>query len=169
MRPRLALVAAKRTKRPAFRVQMPGLGAGQRDEVPGFRVGQPDEVPGFRMNADGTVRRRSPGGSAARHLLDDLNAMRETIPVKCTSDGTTFGCTTPRGKTFSNVPAPPNFPARIQPGVPNYPQWLQKQLSEGTWAPISKESLTDPSRNRSDKALIGRLGRPRPVRARLRP
>jgi hypothetical protein len=71
-----------------------GFGYGQADEVPGFRVGQPDEVPGFRMNADGTVRRHSPGGSAARYLVDDPNAVRETIPVKCTSDGTTFGCTT---------------------------------------------------------------------------
>lgn len=196
------------------------------------------------MNADGTVRRRSPGGSAARHLLDDLNAMRETgtsseklmqgaidkptpgppaLNRPATSGGTLNEATAPAslynsflagtkmpygtpvnpvksylwhdsdgkpiivnvtepghglepGYVIHHIVQTPEGP-RIQTEgeglspwqAPGSPQWLQKQLSEGTWAPISKESLTDPSRNRSDKALIGRLGRPRPVRARLRP
>lgn len=131
---------------PGFRVQVPGFGVGQRDEVPGFRVGQPDEVPGFRMNADGTVRRHSPGGSAARYLVDDLNVVRETIPVKCTSDGTTFGCTTPRGKSFSNVPAPPNFPARIEPGVPNYHEY----------------GVLSPPGTSSEKLMQGAIDKPTP-------
>jgi len=104
---------------PDFRVKVPGFHVGQRDEVPGFRVGQPDEVPGFRLNADGTMR-RTPGNSMAAYLLRDPHAPREAVPVNCTSDGSTFGCTTPRGKSFGGVPAPPNFPARIASDVPNY-------------------------------------------------
>jgi hypothetical protein len=89
----------------------------------GFRVDQPDEIPGFRMNADGSVRRTVPGTSTALNLLNDPREARETIPVSCTSDGSTFSCTTPRGRSFSNVPAPAKFPERIAPGVQNYHEY----------------------------------------------
>ena len=131
---------------PGFRVKTPGFHVGQTDEVPGFRVGQPDVIPGFRMNADGTIRRPLQGGATARYLLDDPNAARETIPVKCTSDGSTFGCTTPRGKSFSNVPVPPNFPARIEQGVPNYHEY----------------GVLSPPGGSSEKLLQGVVDKPTP-------
>ncbi|GEP56936.1 hypothetical protein RSO01_41020 [Reyranella soli] len=102
---------------------VPGFRVGQADEVPGFRVGQANEVPGFRTNADGSVRRLSPDASSAAYLMRDPNAMQQAIPVSCTSDGSTFGCTTPLGKSFSNLPAPAKFPARIASDVPNYHEY----------------------------------------------
>src|SRR5262245_58185436 len=86
---------------------------GQTDEVVGFRAGQPDQVPGlhnfkppsdvvpgFRVAMDGSVHRALPAGFAASDLLNDAGAMPQTTLVSCTSNGTTFGCTTPRGKSF---------------------------------------------------------------------
>jgi hypothetical protein len=131
---------------PSFRVKVPGLHVRREDEVPGFRVGQSDDVPGFRVNADGTVRSTSSGNSTAAYFPGDPHAVRKAIPVRCTSDGSTFGCTTPRGKSFSGLPAPPNFPARIASDVPDYHQY---------------EVLLPPGTS-GDKLMQGAIDKPTP-------
>ena len=125
---------------------VPGFRVGQGDEFPGFRVGQPDEVPGFRLNPDGTVRRPASGSSTAVLLPNDPQAAGQAVPVNCTSDGSTFSCTTPRGKSFANVPAPPSFPARIASDVPNYHEY----------------GVLSPPGTSGDKLMQGAIDKPTP-------
>jgi hypothetical protein len=95
-----------------------GFRVGQTDDVPGFRVEQPADVVGFNMPTDGRAGEGAPGGFYNLTYSPDPNA--QITPVNCTSDGSTFGCTTPRGRSFSGIPAPPQFPARIAPDLENY-------------------------------------------------
>lgn len=90
---------------------------------PGFRVGPEDDVPGFRMATDGYFRRAAPGGFSAHYSSNGPGGVPQATPVSCTSDGSTFSCTTPRGRSFSGVPAPANFPGLIAPGVRHYHEY----------------------------------------------
>ncbi len=88
-----------------------------------------------------------PGNSIAAYLLGDPQAAREAIPVSCTSDGSTFGCTTPRRKSFSDVPAHRTFRRALHRmyGVLSPPGTTGEKLMQGA---IDKPTPGPPPLNR---------------------
>ena len=96
----------------------PGFKVGQTDEVPGFRVKPADDFPGFRMPVRGPAQDAEASG--LHYLLYSPASGPQVTPVDCISAGGKFGCTTPKGVTFSDIPAPSGFPARIAPDIESY-------------------------------------------------
>jgi len=128
------------------------LGNDQAPHTPGLHNFRPPQevVPGFRLNTDDPEPSGLRLGPTALYLFDDLDAAQAVAPVRCTSDGSTLDCTTPKGLSWGGLPVE-RFPPEIAPSTPHH---------HGT------DVLSPPGAS-ADKLLQGIIDKPTPGPPRL--